>query len=122
MRPQTTCLGDEKVPRNMGRWVERLAKVLLGNVSYGETMSNTDTAANVNSWKLEGTSPGTANTAFTVNHSLSNGNGKTRVPIAIVGQVTDNGGLIYGDVTTWTATTVTLKCTTASANYRVILA
>jgi hypothetical protein len=106
----------------MARWVERIAKVLLGNVSFGETMSNSDQATNVNSWKATGTTPGTANTAFTINHSLSDGNSGTRVPIAIVGQVTDNGGLIYGDVTTWTKTTVTLKCTTASANYRVILA
>jgi hypothetical protein len=118
VRPQSTCLGGkegEQQPRNIGRWVERNARVLARNVSFGSTMSNTDGDVNISNWKATGTTPGAANTNFTVTHNLG------RVPITIAGQDTDNGGLIYRGSVAWTKTTVTLKCTTASAAYNVIL-
>lgn len=115
-RAQPTCLGKEDVPRNLGRWSERLARVLNGNVSYGSTMLNTDGDRNLNIWKATGTTPGSANTDFTITHSLG------RIPITIVGQDTDNGGLLYRGSVAWSKTTVTLKCTTASANFNVVLA
>ena len=79
-------------------------------------MNNTDKDINLDVWKATGVAPGAANTNFTVNHSLG------RVPITIVGQDTDNGGLLYRGTVAWTKTAVTLKCTTASANYKLILA
>ena len=116
MRAQPTCLGDEKVPRNIARWSERLARVLNGNVSFGSTMSNKDGDTNISNWKAQGTTPGTANTDFTITHSLG------RVPITIVGQDTNNGGLIYrSPATPWTKTHATFRCTTASAGYNLIL-
>lgn len=120
-RAQPTCLGDENTNRNLARWSERLAKTLNGKISFGATMQNPsangqNTDNNMEVWKASGTSPGGAGTPFTINHALG------RVPICIVGQITNNGGVLYGDVTTWTKTQVTLKCTTASAAYRVILA
>jgi hypothetical protein len=90
--------------------------VLNGNVSYGSTMSNADNDINVNCWKATGTTPGAANTDFTINHALN------RVPNTIVGQDTNNGGLLYRGSAAWTKTTVTLRCTTASAVYKVIVA
>jgi len=78
-------------------------------------MNNTDKDINLDVWKASGTTPGTANTAFTLNHSLG------RVPITIVGQDTDNGGVLYRGGS-WTKTQVVLKCTTASANFKLILA
>ena len=78
-------------------------------------MNNTDKDINLDVWKASGLSPAVANTAFTITHSLG------RVPITIVGQDTDNGGLLFRGGT-WTATQVILKCTTASANYKVVLA
>jgi hypothetical protein len=117
MKPQSTCLGDEKVPRNLARWSERLARVLARNVSFGATMNNTDKDINLDVWKASGITPGVANTDFTIPHSLG------RIPITIVGQDTDNLGLIGRSPTTpWTKTTVTLRCSTASAHYKVILA
>lgn len=117
MRAQPTILGDEKDPRNHSRWVERLAKVLNGQVSFGTVMNNTEPGTNLNVWKAHGTTPGAANTDFTINHSLG------RIPITIVGQDTNNGGLLYrSPITAWTKTTVTLRCTTATATYNVILA
>jgi hypothetical protein len=108
------------VPRNLARWVERHAKVLNGNVSFGATMSNANAVnqdINMNVWKAHGTTPGAANTDFTINHSLG------RIPITIVGQDTNNGGLLYrSPATPWTKTTATLRCTTASAAYNLILA
>jgi len=127
MRPQSTCLGPEDNPRNLARWSERIAKVLSGNVSYGATMNNPtpsgqNTDNNMDVWKFSGNSGVAANTPFTLKHSLSDENGKPRVPICIVGQVTQDGGVIYADVSTWTNTTVTLKSTTANTPFRLIIA
>jgi hypothetical protein len=115
MRPQSTCLGDEKVPRNVARWNERESRVLSSNVNYGSTMSNTDKDTNMNCWKATGTTPGVANTDFTIPHSLG------RIPLTINGQDTNNGGLLYRGSVAWSKTSVTLRCTTANATYNVIL-
>jgi hypothetical protein len=115
MRPQLTCVGNEKVPRNLGRWNERNARVLK-NISYGSTMSNKDGDMNMSCWKASGTTPGTANTDFTIQHSLG------RVPITITGQDTNNGGVLYrSPATPWSKTSITLRCTLASSAYNVIV-
>jgi hypothetical protein len=116
MRPQSTALGNIRDPKNLSRWTERLARVLSRNVSFGATMKNTESDINLDIWKASGVSPGAANTNFTINHSLN------RIPITIVGQDTDNGGVLYRGSVAWTKTQVTLKCSTASANFNVILA
>jgi hypothetical protein len=115
MRVPPTILGDPNKPTDVTRWIERIALAANGNINYGDTMSNTDADRNINCWKASGTSPA-ANTDFTINHSLG------RVPITIVGQDTNNGGLLYRGSVAWTKTTVTLRCTTATAAYNVILA
>ena len=122
MRAQPTCLGNPKDPLNLTRHTERLALVLNGNVNYGSTMSNKDADTNMNCWKATGTSPVAPNTDFTITHSLGDGNGLHRIPITIVGQDTNNGGLLYRGSVPWTKTTITLRCTTASAVYNVIVA
>jgi hypothetical protein len=104
------------VPRNQARWTERIAKVVNGGISFGSTMSNADGDININCWKASGTTPGAANTNFTISHFLG------RVPLTIVGQDTDNGGLLYRGSVAWSKTTVTLRCSTATAHYNVILA
>lgn len=65
--------------------------------------------------KAMGTTPA-ASTEFAVPHILG------RIPITIVGQDTNNGGLLYRSTTAWTKDTVFLKCTTAGATYRLVLA
>jgi hypothetical protein len=115
MRSQPTILGSVKDPLNHTRWIERLAKVLNRQTSFGATMNNTDRDINLDIWKAHGTTPG-ANTEFAITHSLG------RVPLTIVGQDTNNGGLLYRSTTPWTKTQVFLKCTTATAAYNVILA
>jgi hypothetical protein len=115
LKPQPTCLGDPRDPLNLTRHSERLALVLNGNVNYGSTMKNTDPDMNMNAFKAAGTTPGAANTDFTLTHTLG------RVPLTINGQDTNNGGVIYRGSTPWTKTTVTLRCTTASAVYNPII-
>lgn len=115
MRAQPNCLGDPRDPLALTRHSERLALVLNGNVNFGSTMSNVDQDQNMNAWKATGTSPGTANTDFTIQHSLG------RVPLTIVGQDTNNGGLLYRGSVAWTKTAITLRCTTATAAYNVIV-
>ena len=95
------------VMRNHGR-------VLGGQISWGTVMSNADPGRNINCFKATGTTPVGANTDFTIAHNLN------RVPISIGFQDTNNGGVLYrSPATAWTKTTVTLRCTTASAAYNV---
>jgi hypothetical protein len=116
-RAQPTCLGNVNDPKNLTRHSERLAKVLNGNVSYGATMQNGQEDINMSVWKAFGTSPGAANTDFTIKHSLG------RTPITIVGQDTKDGSVLYrSPVTAWTATTVTLRSTGASSVYNLVVA
>jgi hypothetical protein len=96
-------------------WTKNLVRVLSGNISFGSSMSNADLSANMNCWKASGTTPGTSDTEFAVNHSLG------RIPLTIGAQDTNNGGLLYRSTTAWTSTVVYLKCTTASAAYNIIL-
>lgn len=117
MRAQSTLLGSVKNPANQPRWIERLARVLNKNVSFGATMNNTDDDRNLDIWKFHGTSPGAANTDFTLQHSLG------RIPITIVGQDTKDGSVIYrSPVTAWTKTSVTFRSTGASSVYNVVVA
>jgi hypothetical protein len=79
-------------------------------------MSNELQDRNLDVSKAQGTTPGTANTEFAVPHILN------RIPITIVGQDGNNGGLLYRSTTPWTKTTAYLKCTTAGMVYNLVLA
>jgi len=127
MRVPSTCLGDPSVALNVSRWAERIAQAVNGQMSFGDTIQNPNAQGlnsdiNLSVWKFEGTTGVGANTAFTLNHNLVGADGKPRLPVCIVGQVTKDGGVIYGDWTTWTKNTVTLKSTTANTPYRLIIA
>jgi hypothetical protein len=92
-------------------WLTQHGKTLQ-NLQFG--MTNADPSKNIPNFRATGVTPGAANTDFTFNHSLG------YVPDTILMQDTDNGGVLYrSPVTAWTKTTVTLRCTTVSANYRV---
>jgi len=109
-------LGQISTLQNLTRWNEHLADQIAGKLSYGSTMGNTDQDQNLLIWKASGTTPGVANTDFTINHSLGS------VPLTIVGQDTNNGGNLYRGSIPWTKTTISLRCTTAAAAYNVIFA
>lgn len=97
---------------NLNAALENHGRALAGNIEFGVT--NGDPAKNIRNWRATGTTPGVANTDFTITHALG------YVPDTILMQDTDNGGVIYrSPATAWTKTTVTLRCTTVSANYKV---
>jgi len=127
LRVPPTILGDARNPLDVTRHNEYLARALNGQIAFGDTIQNPNaqglnTDVNLSIWKFEGTTGVGANTAFTLNHSLVGADGKPRLPVCIVGQTTKDGGVIYGDWTTWTKTTITLKSTTANTPYRLIIA
>jgi hypothetical protein len=96
----------------IAEWLRNHGRVLAGNLELG--VKNGDPSMNIRNWRATGTTPGAANTDFTISHGLG------FVPDSILTQDTDNGGVLYrSPVTAWTKTTVTLRCTTASANYKV---
>lgn len=110
-------------------YLELVCNVLAHRVSFGSTFNangtgNNDTDNNMDCWKATGTTPGGADTEFAVNHNL------TRIPIFFIYFLDKAGDLYsyYGGMTAWTAATsagndgaIYLKCSVASADYRIIL-
>jgi hypothetical protein len=112
----------DNISTMLRQWLESMAVALDGHICFGDTMSNTDTTTNMECWKFTGTSPGAANTDFTLSHSLTDSNGHPRVPLTIVGQDTKDGSVLYrSPATPWTKTTITLRSTGASSVYNVIV-
>lgn len=116
MRPQRDHALVTPTFDTIAHWLRNHGRVLAGNISFGTTMANNDPGRNLDVWKATGITPGVANTDFTLTHTLD------RIPTTIVGQDTNNGGLIYRGSVAWTKTTVTFRCTTATAAYNVIIA
>lgn len=115
MKPQRSALGN-LTPKTLHDWLINHSRVLAGNVSFGTQMNNKEAGVNINCWKATGTTPGAANNDFTIPHSLG------RIPMTISAQDTNNGGLLYrSPAVAWTNTAVTLRCTTASAAYNVVI-
>jgi hypothetical protein len=94
--------------------VQNHARILSGNVAYG-SVSNTDTSRNINGVWATGISPATPNTAFTVDHVLG------RVPVGFHTVRINAAGTLYDSGVTWTSTTISLKCSVASAAYTIFI-
>jgi len=58
---------------------------------------------------------GTANTQFSITHHLE------RIPLGYVTLKISNGGIIYDGTSSWTTTTIYLRCTTANANVKILV-
>jgi hypothetical protein len=115
MKPQRTALTNI-TSKSLHDWLINHSRVLAGNIEFGDTMTNKEPGRNIKCWKATGTTPGAANTDFSFTHGLG------KIPITIMAQDTNNGGLLYrSPATAWTKTTVTLRCTTATAVYNVIV-
>lgn len=105
-------------PNNPGQIkynIEQVSKVLSGNVSFGQTTSNTEQGRNINGWAATGTSPGVANTEFSITHGLG------RIPIGFLVMQTGVAAHIYKGTTAWTATTIYLKADQANVPYTVFI-
>jgi hypothetical protein len=95
--------------------VQQIGKILAGNVSFGASTNNTDQDINMDCFKATGTTPGTANTEFSISHQLG------RIPVGFLVASVDQAAIIYKSTTAWTSSHIYLKCNVASVNYFVIL-
>lgn len=115
MKPQRRALATVNL-KTLDDLTQNHARVLGGQISFGATMKNSEQDRNIFCSKASGTTPGAANTDFTVAHGLN------RIPITLAGWDTNNGGVIYrSPATAWTKTAATFRCTTATAAYNLIL-
>ena len=83
-------------------------------ISFG--VNNSDPGKNIQGWDSGNiTTPVAPNTAFTVPHSLG------YVPTRFHVTYNNTAGVVYDSGTTWTTTTVSLKCSVGSATVRVFI-
>jgi hypothetical protein len=93
--------------------VQNLRRVAT-NISHGN--SNSDPNKNIQEWDSQNiTTPGTANTAFTVPHNLG------YVPTRFAVTYNNSSGNVYDSGVAWTATYISLKCGAASATIRLAI-
>lgn len=104
MRPSRATEPIDTQMRNVRR--------VLTNISFGQ--SNSDPNRNIQGWDSGNiTTPGTANTAFSVAHSLG------YVPSRFFVTYNNSSGNVYDSGTAWTKTSISLKCGSATAIIRV---
>ncbi len=90
-----------------------IRRVVMG-ISFGQ--GNSDPGKNIQGWDSGNiVTPGTANTAFTVPHSLG------YVPTRFHVTYNNSAGVVYDSGTTWTGTSISLQCSAASATVRVFI-
>lgn len=70
---------------------------------------------NFNAQIVDVSDSGTANTEFSVAHTLK------RVPIGYLIFKTNKAGVVYDSGTTWTATAIYLKCSTANTILKIFV-
>jgi hypothetical protein len=109
-------------PRTLYSQIEIASKTLDRQVSFGQVGTNGQTDHyNISRWYATGTSPGTANTQFTVSHNLFH------IPWHVFWAAEDGSNIYYSHVAGWTAATnsaqgsVFLKSTGISTVYHVII-
>jgi len=88
-----------------GAW-EELARIVNGNLRFGEPSIGPD---NIDGAWYSATTPGVADTEFTVTHNLN------RVPVGFILFSIDKAGVVYRSATSWTTTQAFLKCNVTSA-------
>jgi len=119
MKPPRT-LGLVHTPHALQRHLEIISKV-LSNIGLGTTASNADPDKNLAVYKATGTTPGTPNTAFTVNHALNH------VPIGFSVLRTNAAAHLYDSGVAWTTATnaalgtISLKCDVATVAFTIII-
>lgn len=113
MKPARTTSQNQS-PEQQRYMSEQNAKVLAGNVSFGSTATNTGQDQNIERWLATGTTDG-ADTEFSITHQLG------RIPIGIIVIRTNKAGVFYDSGTTWTKTTIFLKCNTATVTFTLLV-
>lgn len=112
MKPESPLHYHE--PENVTRTLEKMYKILRGNISYGN-LTPVDTARNVDGYPATAITPGVANTEFSVAHGLN------RVPVGFH-VVTKNGACdVYQSTTAWTNKLIYLKATVININIKLFI-
>ena len=114
MRPQRS-LNRNATADDLTQMLQNHARILDGNVSFGQTTNNNERGQNINGWKAVGTTPGSANTEFAVTHGLN------RIPIGFLPLAVAANAVLYQSTTPWTATTIYLKCSGTSVPYTIFV-
>lgn len=106
MRPTRGLLPQDAQLRNHAR--------VLMNISYGD--NNSDLSKNIQGWDSQNiVTPITPNTAFSVMHDLG------YVPTRFQVVYNNTSGVIYDSGVAWTETSISLKCSVASATIRLFI-
>jgi hypothetical protein len=113
VKPRTSSLLHGNDPANVNDWIRQHGRVLSGNVSFGQ--GDTDTGRNIDVATVDGTSPGTPNTAFSGAHTLG------RVPRGFIVIRQNLAASFYDGGLPWTSTTISLKCSVASVTFTVLV-
>lgn len=97
---------DKTLERELGLYVLDLANILNRGLKFSDNFDlNVVTVSDT----------GSANTLFTVAHSLK------RVPIGFLVVNINKSGNVYDEGTSWTATNIYLKCSAANANLKLFI-
>lgn len=92
------------------------SNAINGNLSFGN-ISAGKVSGNLHSQMFTGTSPATANTAFTLTHDLG------QIPNGAILIQSNAAATLYGNMNdqSWTTTTITLLMSVASVDYVIII-
>lgn len=93
------------------KYTEAIAAVLNGQVTFG----NGTELDNMQGRWINATSPGVADTDFTVNHNLG------RIPVGFLTVSLDKAAVIYQGSIAWTTTQMTLKASAATVALRIFV-
>lgn len=91
---------------DLRRSIEQVIRALNNNISFQD---------NIQSSTVTVLDTGAANTAFTVTHNLG------KIPISYVANIDKNGTIYDYDRTTWTASTLQLKCSAANCKLNIVI-
>ena len=91
-----------------------IVNCLQGRVRFGSGNDGSDGENMSGQWQVVADT-GTANTEFSVTHTVG------AVPVGYLVTKINKGGVVYDSGTTWTSTTIYLKCTSANATVSLFL-
>lgn len=120
MKPQTTDRVKQS-QYDIYRVLDHTAKVLSGNIWFGEIAKSSSTTATIAAKdNLDGVlcavvTPNVADTEFNILHSLN------RIPTGFLTCYLDKAAIIYDSGTAWTAAKIFLKCNAVSASVKVFV-
>lgn len=106
MRPSSTLSGPSAI--------QNLQRILDGNISFGMDSSN-EVGKNIDGWDATGTTPGVADTEFSISHGLG------RIPKGFIVLSVNAGVVIYKSTTAWTSKVIYLKCSGPSVAYTLFI-